>query len=121
MAEQQNNQPVVAMPYDQYARQQLAQERAAMAETPLDRAPAGGRYIGADGKPHDAHGNLLEGNSTSTAETGTPAGPGELTDDFPAREALVAGGFRTQQQVREASDEELLALEGIGRATLEKI
>ncbi len=50
------------------------------------------------------------------APTATP-----LPDDFPSREILVAAGFTTMEGARAASDEALLALDGIGPATLQKI
>ena len=44
-----------------------------------------------------------------------------LPDDFPARALLVAGGFDTLAKVREATDEQLVALDNVGEATLAKI
>jgi DNA uptake protein ComE-like DNA-binding protein len=44
-----------------------------------------------------------------------------LPDDFPAREALTGGGFKTLTDVRTASDEELDGLPGVGPATIREI
>jgi len=45
----------------------------------------------------------------------------QLPDDFPEAERLRAAGFRTLGAVREATDEDLLAVEGVGKARLETI
>lgn len=45
----------------------------------------------------------------------------DLPEGFPQREALTAAGFGALLLVTKASDEELLAIDGIGKATLEKI
>lgn len=50
------------------------------------------------------------------AEGGEP-----LPAGFPARAALVKGGYDTQEKVEGASDEELAALDGVGDATVKKI
>lgn len=44
-----------------------------------------------------------------------------LPDGFPAKAKLEEAGYDTVQDVREASDEELLGLEGIAEGTLAKI
>jgi hypothetical protein len=59
------------------------------------------------------------GNPLEEASAGV-AGGGELAG-FPGADALVAGGFDSREKIRAASDEDLLALEGIGEATLKKI
>lgn len=66
----------------------------------------GGFYIGSNGRAHDAHGNDL----------GRP-----ITGDFPAGEKLLEAGYRTDKDVQQASDEELRAIDGIGKKTLEEI
>jgi hypothetical protein len=45
----------------------------------------------------------------------------ELPEDFPARELLIAAGYDTLDLVKNASDEDLDAIDGIGPATVEKI
>lgn len=50
-----------------------------------------------------------------------PAVTDDLPEGFPQREALTAAGFGALLLVTKASDEELLAIDGIGKATLEKI
>lgn len=57
--------------------------------------------------------------STGSASTGTTSG--ELAADFPSREILAAAGYKTLEQVKGATDEQLLALDGIGPAKLEQI
>lgn len=65
--------------------------------------------------------------SSGTAKSGaggagTPGGKGDaLPDEFPAREALVGGGYNTLADVRAASDEELDGLPGVGPATIREI
>ena len=44
-----------------------------------------------------------------------------LPDDFPARDLLYDNLYTTLEQVREATDKELLALKGLGKATLRDI
>lgn len=44
-----------------------------------------------------------------------------LPDGFPAKAKLEEAGYDTVQDVREASDEELLGLDGIAEGTLAKI
>lgn len=45
----------------------------------------------------------------------------KLAEDFPHALALTDAGFGTEAKVRNASDEDLLAIEGIGPAALAKI
>lgn len=45
----------------------------------------------------------------------------ELPDDFPSKDALEAEGYKTISDVSEATDDELLAIDGIGPVTLDKI
>lgn len=63
--------------------------------------------------------------ATVTPEPPTTPTPVVETDDlpadFPQREALTAAGFGALLLVAQATDDELLAIEGIGKATLEKI
>lgn len=54
------------------------------------------------------------------AEAPSPEGT-PLPDDFPARALLVEAGYTTLERVREATDEELLAIRGVGRRLLERI
>lgn len=44
-----------------------------------------------------------------------------LPDDFPGRALLVGAGYTTVEAVRAASDEELLAIRGVGKRLLEQI
>jgi hypothetical protein len=44
-----------------------------------------------------------------------------LPEDFPARALLVAGGFDTRAAVTAATDAQLVALDGVGEATVAKI
>lgn len=63
-------------------------------------------YIGADGRYHDGNG----------FDFGYP-----LAEDFPAREALMTAGYAYTEQVKRASDEVMLTVAGVGKATLAKI
>lgn len=45
----------------------------------------------------------------------------ELPADFPHRELLASGGVTTRAQVAEASDEKLLAIDGIAEGRLKDI
>lgn len=45
----------------------------------------------------------------------------KLPEDFPGHAQLVEAGYTTMHKVETASDEDLLAVEGVGPATLEKI
>jgi len=45
----------------------------------------------------------------------------DLPQDFPSRDALIAGGYDSLAKVKAASDDELHAVKGIGNASLEKI
>lgn len=58
--------PIIVRTGDEHAREQLAREMKALAGKPLDRVPAGGYFIGADGEPHDAEGTRI-GTDTATA------------------------------------------------------
>lgn len=73
----------------------------------------GGEYI-VRGKRVDAMGKPLEAKSAPGSDTGD-------LDGFPGADALAAGGFDSREKIRAASDEDLLALDGIGEATLKKI
>lgn len=46
---------------------------------------------------------------------------GGLPDGFPAKDDLEAGGFTSVDQVKGASDDELLAVNGVGDVTLKRI
>jgi hypothetical protein len=63
-------------------------------------------YIGTNGRYHDGNG----------VDYGYP-----LPESFPAREQLVTAGYAYTEQVRRASDEALLSVAGVGKATLTKI
>jgi hypothetical protein len=44
-----------------------------------------------------------------------------LGEDFPYRDLLAAGGITTRARLASASDDELIALDGIGEARLKEI
>ena len=44
-----------------------------------------------------------------------------LPDDFPARDILTAAGFDSLEAIASATDDELLAVKGIGKATVRQI
>lgn len=75
-------------------------------------------------------GRLIEVNREPTKSQKSEAGgqrsakhksESDLPEDFPAREALIGGGFDSLAKVNAASDDELLEIEGVGAATVEKI
>jgi hypothetical protein len=76
----------------------------------------GGEYI-VRGQRVDANGKLLEAED---AESVPGSGSGNL-DGFPGGSILLAAGFDSPEKIRAASDEDLLALDGIGEGTLKKI
>jgi hypothetical protein len=59
------------------------------------------------------------------AGTGAPTGGGAtvttLPEDFPGRDLLVAAGYGTVEAVAASTDDELVALKGIGKGTVAKI
>lgn len=61
----------------------------------------------------------LQGQQPAGGEQAPQDDLGGLPDGLAER--LRAGGFTTRQQVRDADDERLLAIEGVGDATLKKI
>lgn len=75
---------------------------------------AGGYYIGADGNPHDAHGDRIEEQEVEPDEEGTA-----LPDDFPARSKLADAGIETLEAVEAVED--LTEITGIGDATAGEI
>ena len=54
----------------------------------------------------------------SDADSGQDAG---LPEDYPAASTLEEAGYTSTDEVDAASDEELLAIDGIGEATLKEI
>lgn len=76
----------------------------------LDTTVPGGRYIGTDGRLHDAHGRLI-----------ADPFPADDLGDLPAAAILRAAGYTTRAAVAATADADLLALDGIGPATLRQI
>lgn len=72
-------------------------------------------------------GGLIEVNRKSKSEPsdsdseGGSAADSDIPQDFPSREHLIAGGFDSLDKVSAASDEELVALKGIGKKAVEHI
>lgn len=60
-----------------------------------------------------------EEESGATVQFGSGGTP--LGNDFPANQLLSGAGLRTVEAVAEATDDELLAIDGIGPARLEDI
>ncbi|TFU25637.1 helix-hairpin-helix domain-containing protein [Thermus tengchongensis] len=57
-------------------------------------------------------------------EASTPEGPAggtPLPEGFPARNLLLAHGYTTLEAVRDAPDDALLGIKGIGKKLLEEI
>lgn len=80
----------IAVPYEIYARRQLAAEMEELAKAPLDRVDAGGRYIGTDGQLHDAHGQVIEGGESAGAFDAETATKEELVAEAERRGITVA-------------------------------
>lgn len=80
----------------------------------IDKTIAGGRYIGTDGRFHDAEGRIIEAEQPIST-------PVALPDDFPARMALLDAGIVTFEAAQALSNETLLSLKGIGEASLARI
>lgn len=57
-----------------------------------------------------------EEEAQALSSTTTP-----LPENFPGRALLLGAGYGTLEAVRSASDEELLAIKGLGRKLLEQI
>lgn len=68
-------------------------------------------------------GGLIEVGTKSKSQAKDDGGTGdeELPQDFPARKALVKAGFDTVDKVKAASDEELIAVDGVAEKTLGQI
>jgi ERCC4-type nuclease len=65
--------------------------------------------------------NLLTGDAKQQKQESPKDVDDSLPGGFPARMQLMKAGFKTKQEVRGASDEELTAIEGVGEATVKKI
>lgn len=85
----------------------------------------GDAFVDAEGKTVDAKeaksALAKRAGETEEPQSSAATNAGGLAEDFPAREALVGGGFDTPEKVKAASDDDLLALDGVGPATLTKI
>lgn len=77
----------------------------------------GDRIVDADGKET----KKLSEKAAERAAANASTEPTELPEDFPSRDKLVAAGLTTTQAVSAKSDDELVALEGIGEASVKKI
>lgn len=81
----------------------------------------GGVYKVGD-KLVDAEGKETKRSKAGAASTeATTTDPNALPDDFPARKDLVGAGFTTRDAVAAASDEQLVAIKGIGEKTVAEI
>jgi hypothetical protein len=63
--------PQVVLTQDQYDRQQLAREMAALKDNPLDKTVPGGRYMGADGTLKDSEGKPVGEDAGEAPAAGT--------------------------------------------------
>lgn len=88
-----------------------------------ERLSGGPATIGrpADAPPSELKRNLGTGESDKTKEPMAKRQPKALPEDFPGREELIEGGYDTMDKVRAASEEDLSAVKGVGKATLTKI
>ncbi len=68
--------------------------------------------------------DVIEASGTTATEQGVVGSPdpeAALPADFPGYEHLVAAGLTTYGAVREATDDALDAVDGVGPVTIEKI
>ena len=98
------NQIIVTTTADQQARQELAAEMAKLKENPLDRTVPGGKYLGVDGKLHDAEGKPLRGEGAKAEAAdeseGDPLAGVDMTPAARKRALdadLVAEDFKRQR------------------------
>jgi hypothetical protein len=73
-----------------------------------------------------AKGGLVEAKGEAAPPSGFNPDSGkddkdDLSDDFPHREKLIAGGFKTRSSLKALSDDELQGVKGIGPASVEAI
>lgn len=85
----------------------------------------GGIYIvgkGENAKYVDANGKEVSPPTKKEQQGGGARGGGQGKEtEIPYADVLAANGFRTPEQIRGASDEELLDVDGIGPARLREI
>lgn len=55
------------------------------------------------------------------ASTSAPADTDQLPEDFPARKQLIANGIKTREQLGALTKGDLVAMEGIGDVTADRI
>ena len=81
----------------------------------------GDRFVDATGK--DVPAEQIPPELRKAAQASTPEGSttGDLGADFPGDDVLIAAGLTTRAAVAAKTNEELLALNGIGPKTLEEI
>jgi predicted flap endonuclease-1-like 5' DNA nuclease len=75
------------------------------------------KYVDANGKEVDAPTKAEEQASASEPASGG----GEAKKEIPYADLLAAEGYKTPEQIRAASDEDLLEVDGIGPARLAEI
>lgn len=85
----------------------------------------GSKYLNAEGKETKAptKAELEKANARRTASTTVVSEPlpPEFNEDFPSFKVLSAAGIDSLEKVRAATDAELIALDGIGEASVKKI
>lgn len=76
-----------------------------------------GRFI-VDGKTVDSFGNIVEAEKTAASrKTGDAS---SLPDDFPLGSVFEKLGFKSVADIQAKSEEELVALDGIGASSARK-
>lgn len=78
---------------------------------------AGGRYMGVDGKIHDAQGHVIDAVEPAQAAQADSWG-GMATALV---RVLVQAGYATPDAVRAADDDEIVAIKGLGQKALARI
>lgn len=99
----------------------------------IDRMPTGGSRAFGPGvhdieDPEVARRLIVRGAFEVTGDEGeeaevapAAAGADDLPEDFPARKQLIANGIKTRAQLGALTKAELVAMEGIGDVTADRI
>lgn len=79
------------------------------------------RTLGLDHERVDAPQGGKEAAAAAASETGSSTGLAPLPEGFPGRRYLVAAGYTTYESLSGQTQDDLVAIKGIGEATAEAI
>jgi hypothetical protein len=97
------------------------QDAASVPVPPSATQGGGGNAEGAAGKTPDQNAAIGEtGGTVGGTDNGSSSSSTPSAVDT-AKQKLAAAGYDTDDKIRDASDEDLLKVEGIGPATLQKV